>query len=178
MDEQNEIKTKLNQLTKKVSPSFLVKDLGDIIYEEKISKNFFVNIHGSELMTTVLVVVHKKKVDQFRNSYFTILLDHYNNDLQNWERRTKELIKQQNHQIEDQGALEAVVKEEFEHQLQHHRKLMSQPGAVPLSERYLQLEDPDGQQLWMITVMKEQAVDYIKVLKKSGFLGQEFHYDL
>lgn len=55
---------------------------------------------------------------------------------------------------------------------------MSQPGAVPLSDKYLQQEDPDGNQLWMITVMKEQAVDYIKVLKKSGFLGQEFHFDL
>lgn len=33
MDEQNEIKTKLNQLTKKVSQSFLIKDLGDICYE-------------------------------------------------------------------------------------------------------------------------------------------------
>jgi len=129
-------------------------------------------------MTTVLVVVHKKKVESFRNSYFTILLDHYNTDLANWERRTKELIKQQNHQIEDQASLEAVVKEEFEHQLNHHRKLMSQPGAVPGSENNLQQEDPEGNQLWMITVMKEQAVDYIKVLKKSGFLGQEFHYDL
>ena len=46
-----------------------------------MSKTFFVNTHGSELMTTVLVVVNKKKVDQFKNSYFTILLDHYTNDL-------------------------------------------------------------------------------------------------
>jgi hypothetical protein len=48
---------------------------------------------------------------------------------------------------------------------------MRQPGAVPGSEQYLNEEDSDGNQLWVITVMKEQAVDYIKVLKKTGFLG-------
>lgn len=39
MDQQNENKTKLAQLTKKESKSFLVKDLGDIVYEEKLAKN-------------------------------------------------------------------------------------------------------------------------------------------
>ena len=49
MDQQNENKTKLAQLTKKDSKSFLVKDLGDIVYENKdrIAKNLFVNTHNS-----------------------------------------------------------------------------------------------------------------------------------
>jgi len=32
---------------------------------------------------------------------------------------------------------------------------MRQPGAVPGSEEYLDQEDTDGNQLWVITVMKE-----------------------
>ena len=54
---------------------------------------------------------------------------------------------------------------------------MKQPGVVPDSDRYLDQEDPDGNQLWRVTCMKEQVIDYIKVMKKNGFLGQEFVYD-
>jgi hypothetical protein len=57
------VRNKLNHLTKKDSPSFMQKDLGDIVYEKKISKNMFVNTHGSEIMTTILVVVNKKKIE-------------------------------------------------------------------------------------------------------------------
>jgi hypothetical protein len=39
------------------------KDLGDIVYEKKITKNMFVNTHGSDIMTTILVVVNKKKIE-------------------------------------------------------------------------------------------------------------------
>jgi len=42
----------------------------------------------------------------------------------------------------------------------------------------LNCEDDEGNQLWRITCIKEQVVDYIKILKKNGFLGQEFHYDV
>lgn len=63
IDEQNELKQNLNALVKKESTSFLQKDLGDVVYEQKISKTNFVNTHGSEVMTTVLVAVQKKKVD-------------------------------------------------------------------------------------------------------------------
>jgi hypothetical protein len=52
--------------------------------------------------------------------------------------------------------------------------MMMQPGVVPSSDRYLDSEDPDGNQLWRVTCMKEQSVDYIKVMKKNGFLCQEF----
>jgi hypothetical protein len=57
------VRNKLNVLTKKDSPSFMQKDLGDIVYEKKITKNMFVNTHGSDIMTTILVVVNKKKIE-------------------------------------------------------------------------------------------------------------------
>jgi hypothetical protein len=63
MDEQAEVRNKLNTLTKKDSPSFMQKDLGDIVYEKKITKNMFVNTYGSDIMTTILVVVNKKKIE-------------------------------------------------------------------------------------------------------------------
>ena len=55
--------------------------------------------------------------------------------------------------------------------------MMNQPGVVPQSEKYLDSEDPDGNQLWRVTCMKEQSVDYIKCMKKNGFLCQLFEYD-
>ena len=54
---------------------------------------------------------------------------------------------------------------------------MNQPGVVPSSEKYLDAEDPEGNQLRRVTCMKEQSVDYIKCMKKNGFLSQEFEYD-
>jgi len=66
LDEQNDIKNHLNSLMKKESPSFLVKDLGDVIYESQISKTLFVNTHGSSMLTSVLVAVNKNKIEQFR----------------------------------------------------------------------------------------------------------------
>ena len=61
-DESNEVKSKLAALLKKDSPSFLAKDLGDLVYEKKINKGMFVNTYGSELLVTVLVVVNKKSI--------------------------------------------------------------------------------------------------------------------
>ena len=64
-----------------------------------------------------------------------------------------------------------MVDHEFAIEAAKHKKLMMQPGVVPMSEKYLDSEDPDGNQLYKITVMKEQAVDYVKVMKKNGFQG-------
>lgn len=55
--------------------------------------------------------------------------------------------------------------------------MKSQPGVVPESDKYLSIDDPDGNQLWRVTCVKEQVVDYIKVMKKNGFPCQEFNYD-
>lgn len=53
------------------------KDLGDIVYEKKITKGMFVNTYGSDIMTSVLVVVNKKKIELFKSSYMDILLSYY-----------------------------------------------------------------------------------------------------
>ena len=48
---------------------------------------------------------------------------------------------------------------------------MNQPGVVPDSEKFLGQEDQDGNQLFRVVCMREQATDYIKVMKKNGFFG-------
>jgi len=44
----------------------------------------FVNTYGSDIMTTVLVVVPKKKVDQFKGTYLSLLINFNNSDFENW----------------------------------------------------------------------------------------------
>lgn len=84
MDEQAEVKTKLSHLITKDSPSFLQKDLADVVYEKKITKQMFVNTYGSDIMTTILVVVNKKKLEQFKSNYMNVLLEYYQNDFDGW----------------------------------------------------------------------------------------------
>lgn len=107
-----------------------------------------------------------------------VLLNFYENDFESWQKRTLAILQQQ--AVADGiGAeeAEALVQEEFQNKKRAHQKMMAQPGVVPNSEKYLDAEDPDGNQLWRVTCMKEQAVDYIKCMKKNGFLSQEFEYD-
>lgn len=63
--------------------------MGDIVYEGKMPKSLFVNTHGSELMTTLLVVVHKKKVDHFRQVYPDLLIQFNQTDFENWKKRMR-----------------------------------------------------------------------------------------
>lgn len=84
-DDTNEIKSKLAELIKKDSPSFLAKDLGDLVYERKIKKDYFVNTYGSEMLVTVLVVVNKKNIDKFQTNYHSMLLDFYEQDYEKWK---------------------------------------------------------------------------------------------
>jgi hypothetical protein len=58
--------------------------LADVVYEKKITKQMFVNTYGSDIMTTILVVVNKKKLEQFKSSYMNVLLDYYQNDFDGW----------------------------------------------------------------------------------------------
>ena len=88
-DEQNDIKNKLGKMQKKEGKVFTQKDLGDIVYEGKMPKSLFVNTHGSELMTTLLVVVHKKKVDHFRQVYPDLLIQFNQTDFENWKKRMR-----------------------------------------------------------------------------------------
>ena len=113
MDEATDVKNKLGSLTKKDSNSFLQKDLGDIVYEKKIPKDNFGNMHGSTLMVSVLVVINKKNVDKFKASYMNMLLEFYEQDYEKWQQRTKQILNAQ-HQGEGVSEEDAKMKVEEE----------------------------------------------------------------
>lgn len=46
---------------------------------------------------------------------------------------------------------------------------MDSPSVVPFSEENLKITDNDGNNLYSIVCMKDQASDYCKVLKNNGF---------
>jgi hypothetical protein len=48
-----------------------------------------------------------------------------------------------------------MVEEEFAEKKKAHEKLMNSPGVVPNSDKYLDAEDPEGNQLWRVTCMKD-----------------------
>lgn len=65
-------------------------DLEVIVYDKKMSATLFVNNHYEETaMTSVLVVVPKKKTDEFFANYEELLLNFNKNDLATWEKRTR-----------------------------------------------------------------------------------------
>lgn len=47
---------------------------------------------------------------------------------------------------------------------------MKNSCAIPGSAKFLGQDDRDGNQLWRVTCFKSLIVDYVKVLKKSGFI--------
>jgi V-ATPase subunit C len=75
MDELNDVKNNLGQLSKgKDSPSFLQKDLGDIIYNSNLNADiYFVEKHGSEILATCIAIVHKTKAEIFLSTYETLI---------------------------------------------------------------------------------------------------------
>ena len=91
------LKTHLNQLTKKKDDNMTKSDLADYIYENKggkIRKEFFVNTHygphdSDPSMTTVLVVVNKKKEDFFRENYEEMLIKFNEADIEAWTKKTR-----------------------------------------------------------------------------------------
>ena len=90
LEEQNEVKNKLGQLLKKPAQSFLQKDLGDLVYEQKIDKKYFVNTYGQDtIMTTLLVVVNQKKKDIFEESYLGLLINFNETDFESWQKKTR-----------------------------------------------------------------------------------------
>ena len=48
-----------------------------MVYEKRVTKQMFVNTYGSDIMTTILVVVNKKKLETFKANYMKVLLDYY-----------------------------------------------------------------------------------------------------
>lgn len=95
IDAQQNIKSKLNALTKKSGNSLAQRDLADAVYEKinEIGKEKFIQSHSpeqntySDIMTSVLVVISKKKEDAFRQNYLTFLTEHNKNDFENWKKR-------------------------------------------------------------------------------------------
>jgi len=119
LDEQNKLKIQLSNLQKKDSPSYTNKDLSDLVYEKNLSKGFFVNNYESTMLTTVLVVVNKKKIDLFKQTYPHSLLNFYKADFENWQNRTRKQIENQ-HKLEmdeeeqkEDAALQEKVEAEF-----------------------------------------------------------------
>jgi hypothetical protein len=95
LEEQNGIKNKLALLQKKKeSSSYMQKDLSDLVYEQKLSKDLFVNTHGSTIMTTILIVVPKPKLNQFEGIYMTALKNQRAKDYEQWKKRTLMSIQQ------------------------------------------------------------------------------------
>lgn len=46
---------------------------------------------------------------------------------------------------------------------------MELPGVVPFSDLKLAVSDQEGNMLYTIVCMSDQANDYVKVLKKNGY---------
>lgn len=70
------------------------------------------------------------------------------------------------------------IEESMKREDDKYKMQMNQPGAIPNSAKYLDKSDPDGNQLWSLTCMKADAIDYMRVMKRSGFACQEFTFDL
>lgn len=164
-------------LQKKESTSLLQKDLGDLVYEKKISSTFFVNTHGSKTFTSILVVVNKKRVQEFKEYYGGAMVAFYEQDFENYAKRQKENVKHSNQNIEDEAVREEIQRAEYNAIIAARKEVMKYGGVVPESDRYLGHEDADGNQLWRVTAMTDQAGDFCRLMKKNGFLCQEFNYD-
>lgn len=65
-------------------------DLEVVVYDKKIKSDYFVNTHYENTqMTSVLVVVPKKKTDDFHANYEKLLLNFNTTDLATWEKRNR-----------------------------------------------------------------------------------------
>ena len=188
------------------------KDLSDLVYEQKLNKSLFVNTHGSTIMTTILIVVPKAKLNAIEGFYMTALKDQREKDYESWQKRTlmsivgseeiRDYMQEHREKLHDQvdkkdkgedglanqatfKSIEEAVSEYGNKRVQQmmageekkHKVEMQQPGAVPMSAKYLEKHDADGNQLWRITCMKSEAVDYIRVMKRAGYPCQAFTFD-
>ena len=101
----------------------------------------------------------------------------YNNDFDNYKKRQFENVKHSNQNIENEAQREEIQNAEYNAIIAKRKEIMQFGGVVPESDRYLGHEDADGNQLWRVTTMAEQAGDFCRLMKKNGFLTQEFTYD-
>ena len=85
-----------------------------------------------------------------------------------WVKRKTAEINMAHQNMEDEGEKQEVVNAEIQKALNQHDIDITMPGVVPQSAKYLNNADADGNQLWRITVMRKQAAEYIRLLKKNG----------
>ena len=142
-----------------------------MIYEKNINGKLFVNTHGSEIMTSLLVVVNKKMIEKFQTTYPTCFSEFKQNDFESWQQRTLANIQARNQNVDDETQRVAIIDQEFKAAKEEYEKQLPLPGVVPNSAKFLNEEDGEGNQLWRVTVMKDSASDYMRILKKNGFTG-------
>ena len=57
------------------------------------------------------------------------------------------------------------------------KEIVTLAGAVPHSAVNLGVTDNDGNSLYTLVCMKQDVADYIRALKRNGFIAQAFDYD-
>lgn len=76
-DNMNEVKNELGQLVKKEGNTLITRDLSDVIHSDPNIKaeSMFVEVHKTQFLSTIVVVIHKSKVDQFQQQYERLVRD-------------------------------------------------------------------------------------------------------
>ena len=126
------------------------------------------------MLTSLLVVVNAKKVEQFLSTYENLLLTFNIEDLENWKKKTRSNIEHANQNLADENQRREIIEAEYAAAVRKHEKEMQFPGVIPQSHRYLGQSDEEGNQLWRVTVMKDQVATYIRLLQKATFRCAEF----
>jgi hypothetical protein len=78
-------------------------------------------------------------------------------------------LQHSNQNIEDEDRKNEIIQADFSHEKAKHVKRMKIAGVVPGSDKYLNHDDAEGNQLFRLTCMKDMTTDYIRLLKKNGF---------
>lgn len=73
--------------------------------------------------------------------------------------------------------MQEKVDAELNRVINEHRKKIEGPNVVPMSVDALKISDNDQNSLYSLVCLRDQAADYIKVLKNNGFPAQQFDCD-
>lgn len=76
-DTMNETKNNLAQLVKKEGTTLMTKDVAEVIYSDQNirPRDVFIEMEGSAIFSTLIVILHKTKIDQFRMAYEKLYRD-------------------------------------------------------------------------------------------------------
>ena len=149
------------------------------MYDKKINGELFVNTHYENTQfTSVLVVVPKKKTEEFMANYEELLLKFNQNDLASWEKRNRSQITMAHQNAEDEEAAKEIIEAEISASVRAHNDAIKMPGVIPQSAKSLKESDEDGNQLYRITTLTNQTTDFVRLLKKNGFQAAKFDYNV